>query len=90
MFRPLLNPVSRTSKWTFGSAPLRLRIRQKEVVAQLAGWFTAAKQDAELRAKLVIQEIYPSGPCGAEFATYIRRQYDDYDRVIREANINAE
>jgi tripartite-type tricarboxylate transporter receptor subunit TctC len=62
----------------------------KEVVAQLAGWFTAAMQDAELRAKLVTQGIYPSGPCGAEFATYIRRQYDDYGRIIREANINAE
>ena len=62
----------------------------KEMVSKLAGWFTAAMQDAELRAKLVIQGIYPSGPCGAEFATYIRKQYDDYGRVIREASINAE
>ena len=62
----------------------------KEMVAQLAGWFTAAMQDSEFKAKLVVQGIYPSGPCGAEFATYIRKQYDDYGRVIREASINAE
>jgi hypothetical protein len=28
--------------------------------------------------------------CGADFATLLRKQYDDFGRVIREANIKAE
>jgi hypothetical protein len=28
--------------------------------------------------------------CGADFGAYIREQYDEYARVIREANIKAE
>jgi coenzyme F420-reducing hydrogenase delta subunit len=30
------------------------------------------------------------GTCGADFGSYIRKQYDEYTRVIREANIKAE
>ncbi len=62
----------------------------KEVVSRLAGWFSAAMQVSEVKAKLVVQGIYPAGSCGADFATYIRKQYDDYGRVIREANIKPE
>jgi hypothetical protein len=28
--------------------------------------------------------------CGADFAATIRRQYEDYGRIIREANIKLE
>jgi hypothetical protein len=28
--------------------------------------------------------------CGADFAAYLRKQYDEYGRIIREANIKAE
>jgi hypothetical protein len=28
--------------------------------------------------------------CGADFVARIRKQFDEYDRVIREANIKAE
>jgi hypothetical protein len=28
--------------------------------------------------------------CGAEFGTHIRKQFDEYGRVIRDANIKAE
>jgi hypothetical protein len=28
--------------------------------------------------------------CGAEFSGLLRKQYDDFGRVIREANIKAE
>jgi hypothetical protein len=40
--------------------------------------------------KLVVQGLYMVGTCGAEFAAGLRRQYDDYGRIIREANIKAE
>jgi hypothetical protein len=42
------------------------------------------------KAKLVALGFYPVGVCGADFAVYLRRQYDEYGRVIREANIRAE
>jgi tripartite-type tricarboxylate transporter receptor subunit TctC len=62
----------------------------KETVSQLAGWFTAALQAPEIKPKLVVQGLYPVGTCGADFGVLIRKQYDLYGRVIREANIKAE
>jgi tripartite-type tricarboxylate transporter receptor subunit TctC len=62
----------------------------KETVSQLAAWFTAALQVPEVRAKLVAQGLYPVGMCGVDFANLLRKQYDQYGRVIREANIKAE
>jgi tripartite-type tricarboxylate transporter receptor subunit TctC len=62
----------------------------KQTVSQLAGWFTAALQVPEVRAKLVGQGLYPVGTCGADFGALLRRQYEDYGRVLREANIKAE
>jgi tripartite-type tricarboxylate transporter receptor subunit TctC len=62
----------------------------KETVSQLSGWFVAAMQVPEVKAKLVVQGLYPVGKCGADFAGDLRRQYGDYGRVIREANIKAE
>jgi tripartite-type tricarboxylate transporter receptor subunit TctC len=62
----------------------------KEAISQLAGWFTAAMQVPEAKAKFASQEVYPVGMCGADFGAFLRKQYDDYGRVIREANIKAE
>jgi len=61
-----------------------------DTLAQLASWFTAALADAGVRDKLQLQEMYPAGVCGADFAAHLRRQFDDYARVIREADIKAE
>jgi tripartite-type tricarboxylate transporter receptor subunit TctC len=61
----------------------------KETVSQLARWFTAALQVPEIKAKLVAQGLYPVGKCGAEFAAFIRKQYDDYGRAIHDANIKV-
>jgi tripartite-type tricarboxylate transporter receptor subunit TctC len=62
----------------------------KELISQITGWFTSALRTPEVKAKLVAQGYYPVGLCGPEFATYLRKQYDDYGRAIREANIKAE
>jgi tripartite-type tricarboxylate transporter receptor subunit TctC len=62
----------------------------KEVTAQIAEMFVAAMQAAEVKAKLVAQDSYPIGMCGADFGSYIRKQLDDTGRVIRDANIKAE
>ena len=62
----------------------------KDAVAQLAQWFTAAMQVPEAKEKLAAQGLYPVAACGADFAAHLRRQFDDYGRVIREANIKGE
>jgi tripartite-type tricarboxylate transporter receptor subunit TctC len=62
----------------------------KETVSQLVGWFTAALRVPEVKAKLVVQGLYPVGICGADFGAFFRKQYDDYGRAIREANIKVE
>jgi tripartite-type tricarboxylate transporter receptor subunit TctC len=62
----------------------------KEIVSQLAEWFTAAMQAPEVKKKLLAQGFTPVGMCGADFAVLLRRQYDEYGRVIRESNIKAE
>jgi len=62
----------------------------KEKIAQLGGWFTAALQAPAFRAKLASLGLFPVGRCGADFAALLRKQYGDFGRVIREANIRAE
>jgi tripartite-type tricarboxylate transporter receptor subunit TctC len=62
----------------------------KEVLSQYADWFTAALRAPEVKAKLNAQGFIPVGSCGADFAAFVRGQYDHYGRVIREANIKAE
>jgi tripartite-type tricarboxylate transporter receptor subunit TctC len=61
-----------------------------EKVSQLAAWFTAALQAPEFRAKLAPLGLLPVGMCDADFAALLRKQYDDFGQVIREAKIKAE
>jgi tripartite-type tricarboxylate transporter receptor subunit TctC len=62
----------------------------KEKISQLAGWFKAALQAPEFRTKLASLGLFPVGMCGSDFAALLRKQYDEFGRVIREANIKAE
>jgi tripartite-type tricarboxylate transporter receptor subunit TctC len=62
----------------------------KNVVTQLAEFFTTAMQAPEVKPKLVDEGFSPVGLCGAEFGALLRKQYDDYGRIIREANIKAD
>jgi len=73
--------------WTGAFAPAKT---PKEPIAQLASWFTSALQVPEVKAKLAAQGLYPVGTCGVDFSAFIRKQYEDYGRFIREANIKAE
>ena len=62
----------------------------RQMVSELAGWLTAAMQAAEVKQKLLIQGLYPSGLCGAEFASTLHTEFDDLGRIIRESHIKAE
>jgi len=59
-------------------------------VSQFADWFTAAMRVPRIKAKLVAQGFVPVGSCGADFGALLRKQYDHYGRIIREANIKAD
>jgi tripartite-type tricarboxylate transporter receptor subunit TctC len=62
----------------------------KQAIPELAGWFAAAMEVPEIKAKLVVQGLYPAVSCGADFGAFIRKQYDEYGRVFRELNIKAD
>lgn len=62
----------------------------KDTIAQLARWFTAAMQAPLVNSRLVTLGLYPVGLCGADYGAFIRRQFDEYARTIREANIKGE
>jgi hypothetical protein len=53
-------------------------------------WFTAAMRVPDVKTKFAVQGVYAVGICGADFGTFIRKQYDEYGRVISEANIKAQ
>jgi tripartite-type tricarboxylate transporter receptor subunit TctC len=91
MCPPSLSPATRTSKgagsWNALFAPAKT---PKETISQIAGWFTAALQAPEVKAKLFPLGLYPVGMCGTDFASFLRKEYDYYGRAIREANMKAE
>lgn len=61
-----------------------------ERLSQLANWFVSAVKASEIKSKLAVQELYPAGVCGAEFAAYLREKSAAYGHIIRVANIKAE
>jgi tripartite-type tricarboxylate transporter receptor subunit TctC len=61
-----------------------------DAIAQLSGWFTAALKAPDMKPKLAKQGLFPVGTCGAEFGAFMRKQFEEYAQVIREANIKAE
>jgi tripartite-type tricarboxylate transporter receptor subunit TctC len=61
-----------------------------EALAQLTGWFSAALKSPDMKPKLAKQGLFPVGMCGAEFGAFMRKQVDEYGRLIRESGIKAE
>ena len=61
-----------------------------DMLQGLVGWFSAALKAPDMPPKLAKQGLFPVGTCGAEFGAYMRRQTDEYSRIIREANIKGE
>ena len=62
----------------------------KNTLSQFAGWFSAALEAADVKAKLVAQGLSPGGACGGDYAIRLRQYYDTYGRAIREAKIKAD
>jgi tripartite-type tricarboxylate transporter receptor subunit TctC len=62
----------------------------RETLARLEAWFTKATQAPDIGAKLVAQGITPVVTCGERFVANVRRQFEEYGRIIRDASIKAE
>jgi len=62
----------------------------KQTMDQLMGWFKGAIADPSIKERFAALGFFPGGRCGADFGAVLRKDYDDYGRVIREANIKFE
>lgn len=62
----------------------------RETIARLAEWFAAALRSPDVEQKLAVAGLYPMAICGADFAALVRRDYDDFGRVVHEAKISAQ
>src|SRR5437660_5544149 len=60
-----------------------------DALNRLSGWFSSALKAPDMKPKLAQQGLFPVGMCGAEFGAYLRRQVEEYSRVIREADITV-
>jgi tripartite-type tricarboxylate transporter receptor subunit TctC len=59
-------------------------------VKQLIGWFSEALETPDVKAKLAVQALYPNPVCGGAFAGHIKRQSEEYARLIHDLNIKGE
>jgi tripartite-type tricarboxylate transporter receptor subunit TctC len=62
----------------------------KQTMEQLIGWFKTAIAEPKVNERFAALGFFPGGQCGAAFGVVLRKDYDDYGRVIREANIKFE
>ena len=62
----------------------------RDKITQLESLLRAVMQSPEMDAKLAVLELYPTLMCGADFAAYLRRQRDAYQRMVHEAKMKAE
>jgi tripartite-type tricarboxylate transporter receptor subunit TctC len=62
----------------------------RELISQFTEWFSAAARAPEVGRKLAAQGLYPAVICGADFAALVRRDYDDFGRIVREAKITMQ
>lgn len=59
-------------------------------LTKLASWFTEALRAPEVRTKLAGEGFIPAGACADDFAAFLRKQYNELGRAIREAKITIE
>ncbi len=59
-------------------------------MTQYADLLSAALKAPEIKQKLAVQELYPMGICGAEFAAFLRKQQEDYGHAIKKSGFKLE
>ncbi len=59
------------------------------VVSALAKWFVTALDAPDVRPILTRQGLYPVGTCGAQFADFLRADFEASGKTIRDAGIKG-
>jgi tripartite-type tricarboxylate transporter receptor subunit TctC len=59
-------------------------------VSQLITLFGAATQAPQVKTKFENLGFYPNAACGNDYGAILSKDYEDYGRIIREANIKME
>jgi tripartite-type tricarboxylate transporter receptor subunit TctC len=62
----------------------------KKTITELMGWFTAAMQSSQIEKKFAALGFFAGGECGVSFGAILRKQYEDYGRIVRDANLKRE
>ncbi len=62
----------------------------KAMIDKLTGWFSAAIKDPKVDAKFKALGFFPGGACGSAFAATLRKDYDDYRRIIADAHLKMQ
>jgi tripartite-type tricarboxylate transporter receptor subunit TctC len=70
--------------WFIAAAPAHT---SKDAASQLAFWFLDALRDPETISKLDAQGLFPVGECGEAAAAFTKKQFQDYGRMIKGAEI---
>ena len=73
--------------WNNVEAPAKT---PKDTLAQLVNWFHTAGESDEMKQKLGVLGLAPHVVCGAEHQADLRRQYEQYDKAIRDAHIQVQ
>jgi tripartite-type tricarboxylate transporter receptor subunit TctC len=73
--------------WSGLLAPAKTPGRE---IAQIAGFVSAALAVPDIQAKLTTMNSYSVTACGPDFGAYIRKEYEEIGRVIRESNLKAQ
>jgi len=62
----------------------------KPMIDKLTGWFSAAIKDPKVEAKFKALGFFPGGACGGAYDTILRRDNNDYRRIIAEAHLKMQ
>jgi tripartite-type tricarboxylate transporter receptor subunit TctC len=60
------------------------------VVARLIDQFAAALNASKVKNEFTTQGLFPIGQCGNDFGALLRKQFEDYGRIIRDANMKID
>jgi tripartite-type tricarboxylate transporter receptor subunit TctC len=61
-----------------------------KMISQLIAWFTAAMRSSQIEKKFAALGFFAGGECGFNFGAILRKQYDDYGRIIRDVSLKRE
>jgi len=62
----------------------------RDNLAQLTTLLSDVMKSPAMEARLAPLELYPTVMCGTDFGAYLRRQHDEYRRIVREVKMNVE